>query len=837
MSQAVMLPEVAAGLNGGNHSRTMGKKTTTRATAETMAAKQRDISVSEFFAKNRHLLGFDNPRKALLTTVKEAVDNSLDACEEGGILPDITVVIEDLEEAGAKRRSDGATKGGEQEGNGAASAKKPKVAQSSRYRVTVVDNGPGIVKKQVEHIFGRLLYGSKFHRLKMSRGQQGIGISAAGMYGLITTGKPMVIQTRPSAQKPAHHIELAMNTKTNRAEVTVDEETDDFPLARLRELTAGTRELSAKGELLGPREYPTGTSVSIELEGRYQKGRGSVDEFLELTAIANPHARIVFVPPGKVSEEEGDEPLLREGAKGQKGRGGKGEAEGVVAAGDAALAVQPGPAAAPAVTTETNGVLVFPRAVAELPPETKEIQPHPRGVELGTLLQMLKEAESERETYTLYKFLQEKFSRVSDSTAKGLCERIGANKGTLVTDIEHAQAEKLYRELQEAKLPPPPTDCLAPIGVQQLLKGMFKGVRAEFYAASSREPNVYRGRPFLIEAAIAFGGELPGDETARVIRFANRVPLLFQQSACSSFKAVIETNWRNYDLQQPRGAVPVGALVIMIHMASVWVPFTSESKEAIADYDEIRKEMKLALQECGRKLGTYLNKRAKMRREGERRDVFERYIGEIAKAVEAINGTDAKKLYEVLLSQAKRKTAIADVQLDEEGKRMKEGDPADQDGVLVVAAEGGGEGAKGLIGKGAKGGETAADAFVLTKTEATRLKVAGMPSGDEEEQPRLIDVEPVKRSGRRSVNAKGARSSKGAPVEKKDDLKPKGAKAGGAKGEERTNVSAPAPLSRARTDRTPSVPAPAPGPEKKAKPRLRLVNGKMVPVEEGPGLF
>src|SRR6185369_4997457 len=182
------------------------------------------------------------------------------------------------------------------------------------------------------------------------------------------------------------------------------------------------------------------------------------------------------------------------------------------------------------------------------------------------------------------------------------------------------------------------------------------------------EAAVYRGRPFLIEAAIAFGGELPTEDQSRVIRFANRVPLLFQQSACSSFKAVTETNWRNYDLQQPRGSVPVGPIVVMIHMASVWVPFTSESKEAVADYDEIRKEMKLALMECGRKLGTYLRKRLRMKREAERRDIFERYIGEIAKAVNAINGTDAKKLYEALLAEAKKRTAIADAQLDEEGR-------------------------------------------------------------------------------------------------------------------------------------------------------------------------
>ena len=711
------------------------KDTAPKVTAETMAARQRDISVSEFFAKNRHLLGFDNPRKALLTTVKEAVDNSLDACEEAGILPDITVVIEDLQ------------------------PDRGRDVKQSRYRVTVVDNGPGIVRKQVENVFGRLLFGSKFHRLKMSRGQQGIGISAAGMYGLITTGKPMLIQTRPKANQPAHHIELAMNTKTNRAEVTVDEETEDFPLQRLRNLTPGTRELASRGEYLSPKDYPTGTSVTVELEGRYQKGRGSVDEFLELTAIANPHARITLVPPSRESAAEDDDPGL-------KGKAGKGAA--TPDTGSAATDQQ----AAPAVTTETGGVIVFPRGVQELPPETKEIQPHPKGIELGILLQMLKDYEATEKGGTLYNFLQEKFCRVSAATASEFCSAIKATSRTKVADIEPPQAEALYKAFQEAKLAPPPTDCLAPIGVRQLLAGMLKGVRAEFYAASSREAEVYRGRPFQIEAAIAFGGELPADESARVIRFANRVPLLFQQSACSSFKSVTETNWRNYDLQQPRESLPVGPLVIMIHMASVWVPFTSESKEAIADYDEIRKEMKLALMECGRKLGAYLKKRAKMKREAERRDVFQKYIGEISKAINAINGTDAKALYDALLAQAKKRTAIADLQLDEDGKRVKDEDPADQDGVIIVDAP-----------STPGGGSAAADPFSPTKAEAARLKVAAMQN----DEPPLLDVKQAPRA-----KAKG--NAKPEPVKHAEPEK------GGA------------------------------------KPKMRLVGGKLVPVEE-PGLF
>src|SRR5262249_19306492 len=193
------------------------------ATAESLSKSQREISVSEFFAKNRHLLGFDNKRKALLTTVKEAVDNSLDACEEAGILPEITVCVEQIEE--------------------------------ERFRVIVRDNGPGIVKQQIPNIFGKLLYGSKFHRLRMSRGQQGIGISAAGMYGLLTTGKSLKVVSRIAAKKPAHRFEIQIDTKKNEPTIVKDD----------------TVEL----------DWPHGTQVEIELEASYAKGRQSVDEYVE----------------------------------------------------------------------------------------------------------------------------------------------------------------------------------------------------------------------------------------------------------------------------------------------------------------------------------------------------------------------------------------------------------------------------------------------------------------------------------------------------------------------------------------------------------------------------
>src|SRR5215831_18871087 len=235
-------------------------------TAESMAASQRDISVSEFFAKNRHLLGFDNPRKALLTTIKEAVDNSLDACEEAGILPEVWVHVEQT--------------------------------GPNRFKVGIQDNGPGILKKQIPLIFGKLLYGSKFHRLRMSRGQQGIGISAAGMYGVLTTGKPVKIISKISKRAPMHYYEIQIDTKKNRPEILNGRgEGVDIPTG-----DQGTKYIAAHGIEWVPvndlgQEVVHGTRVTIELEGRFQRGRGSVDEYLEQTAIANPHVRLHYLDP------------------------------------------------------------------------------------------------------------------------------------------------------------------------------------------------------------------------------------------------------------------------------------------------------------------------------------------------------------------------------------------------------------------------------------------------------------------------------------------------------------------------------------------------------------
>ena len=521
--------------------------------AREMATRQRVISVSEFFLKNRHLLGFDSPTKALLIVVKEAVDNSLDACEEARILPEIRVEIHD--------RGEGI------------------------YRVMVEDDGPGIVVDEVGRVFGKLLYGSKFHKLSQTRGQQGIGISAAGMYGQLTTGKPVRVLTRTADDEQAWEVVLTVDTTHNRPDVHAKNRVD-WSAAH-------------------------GTRVEIELEAQYRTGVHSVETYLRQTAIANPHATLRYRGPDRQE-------------------------------------------------------VVFARSTYEIPPAPVTILPHPHGVELGRLIQMLKDAEQR----SLKRFLCESFSRLGNKTALEVIRRAdsGLSARSYPRRVARKQAVALARALAATHVSAPDLHCLSPIGEARILEGLRKEVAAEHYLAVSRAAAVYRGNPFSVEVGIAYGG--PGsrfvvdaegriekghaergtdellpkpDEPARLLRFANRVPLLFEQGSCAMTKAVLHTSFKGYGLEQPKASLPHGPLVILLHVASVWVPFTSESKEAVAAYAEIDHELRLALHEAGRRLALHLRRGDRLEEEFERRAEIAKVLPEIGAALTEILDLDPEQ--------------------------------------------------------------------------------------------------------------------------------------------------------------------------------------------------
>ena len=494
--------------------------------AEELAKKQREISVSEFFERNKQILGYDSPTKALLTAVKEGLDNSLDAASDADILPDVLVEVQKVDK--------------------------------DEFLVIIEDNGPGIVKREVPNVFGRLLYGSRFHSRRQSRGQQGLGISGAVMYGQVTTGKATKITSKVEEDDVAYQVELIIDTKRN--------------------LPSKVREDRVVWERVH------GTRVEIPLKGRYVGGRQSIPEYLKATAIVNPHARITYKSP------DGE-------------------------------------------------TIISERATEELPPKTKEIPPHPHGIELGTLMQMMKETKS----YKLSTFLEEEFVRVSSRVAKEICEAASLDPDMKPKSLGLEQAKALHEAMQSSKLMAPPTDCLSPIGerlIKRGLKNVLGNLRPEFYAPPlTRDPSVYAGNPFQVEVGIVFGGDLPPDQPVEVLRFANRVPLMYQAGGCALTQAVANVDWRRYGMEQRGGqGLPFGPAIILVHMCSTKVPFTSEAKEAVASVDEIMTELDLALKECGRRLKTHLTKKAHRAKTKEKFDIVQLILPRIAEKSAKIVG-------------------------------------------------------------------------------------------------------------------------------------------------------------------------------------------------------
>jgi DNA topoisomerase VI subunit B len=615
-----------------------------RATAEAMAAKQRDISVSEFFVKNRHLLGFDNPSKAVLTTIKEAVDNSLDACEEAGILPELTIEVHDLALEAMKKDPE-LTKG------------------EGRFLVVVQDNGPGIVKAQIPKIFGKLLYGSKFHRLKMSRGQQGIGISAAAMYGQLTTGKPIRVTSRVGKRKAAHVFDIQLDTRKNEPVVTHDDELADW-------------------------HQEHGTRVELEIVANWQQGQRFVNRYVEHTALANPHATLHYSRPVGVNQRTnasvpGNETLTFPRATTELPK--------------EALEIKPHPhgvelgalmlLAQESKSHDVRGFLqtAFSRVSAQTAGEIvgktswgkKTVRPRV----LGTSRAMAEELHKAIAATKLMSPPTNVLSPIGDELMrKGLVSFLNVIEREGESGDENAQldldaatmkpvkttraAEKRAkvdkkRAAEDAVTPPSIPDAPPEEGVEKIKGHNY------FIATVTRPPKVYRGNPFQIEVGLAYGGSWPADKTIELFRFANRVPLLFQRGACGITDAIVRTDWRNYQLSQPKGSLPVGPMALLVHIASVWVPFTSESKEAVAHYPDITKEIQLAAQECGRKLATFIRKRKAADYQAQRRSIFELYIEEVAVAIGKIKGRAPGPIKKEFLRVAHSMTAA---ELEQEEK-------------------------------------------------------------------------------------------------------------------------------------------------------------------------
>ena len=545
------------------------KKAKRKTKAHQLAKEQRDIPVSEFFEQNRHILGFDNPTHSLITAVKEGVDNSLDACEQAGILPDLKIEISTL--------------------------------AKDELSIAIEDNGPGIVEENVPNVFGRLLYGSRFGSGKQSRGQQGIGISAAIMYGQLTTGRSATISTRISEEHLATRITMKLDTRNNRGNV---ERTEDFIWKDV--------ESEPDEDGIYPEKFH-GTRVEFAIKGRYREARPSVLEYLKSTAIVNPHAKIIFINP--------DEKLF-----------------------------------------------LFDRGSPELPKlPSQGVKPHPHGVELGQLMRMAHHSKE----YQMGHFLRKDLSSMGTKSISDVLIKAKLSPYVRPQDITRLEAKALIESFKTTSIRTPTSGILVPIGPKLIklgLKQVLEEYRPDFYTLPiSRTPSVFAGTPFLVEVGMVYGGNLPKDQPVQILRFANRVPLLYQAGGCAITKAVQGINWRNYGLEQKKGkGTPNGPAIILVHVASTNIPFTSEAKEAIADISEIKKEIKLALRNNAKTLSKHLKKQKKRAKVSEKFDLVQKVLPAIAEKTSSVVGKPVPNLDKVV-------AAIMDVVWIEEEIEFSDG--------------------------------------------------------------------------------------------------------------------------------------------------------------------
>ena len=709
--------------------------------AEELAESQREISIAEFFEKNKHMLGFDSGARGLVTAVKEAVDNALDATEEAGILPDVYVEITEV---------------------------------GDYYRVVVEDNGPGITKEQLPKVFGKLLYGSRFHKREQNRGQQGIGISAAVLYSQLTSGQPAKITSRPKGQSAAQYFELIIDTDTNEPEIDVDETTTwdrphgtrielemeanmrarqqlhDYikhtavvnPHARIElrepglddpwkferatdELPAETSEIRPHphgvelGALIKMLDATESYSVSGFLQGEFTRvgtktadsvinafrdryygrelawsppsarstvagaTRADVEDAIE-AAVANKGAaataafaegvaetvadhdhvarsdlvRIVGNVADAVEDDTGRTfgSTVRENAVTAAwtvvtaGPDGAGDANaGNRTAGDVSAGADGDEADTPLVTdlyalvddaTSTRKDDETVRAMAEA--LARRV-----GDMAGSAFRITRD-DLERLVDDAAAFVEEQHDATFGETARGNVVEAAWSRARTVPDDppkvrtvagDRDAAADLLDAMRATDILAPPTDCLAPITAELVEAGLRKEYDADFYAAATRDAEVHGGDPFIVEAGIAYGGEIPAEGEIELLRFANRVPLVYQRGACATTDVVRSIGWRNYGLDQPGGSgMPNGPAVISIHVASTNVPFTSESKDALANVPAIEDEIELAVREAARELKSYLNKRRSMQQRREKRDVLGRILPEMADKVSEVTG-------------------------------------------------------------------------------------------------------------------------------------------------------------------------------------------------------
>ncbi|MDR3063244.1 MAG: DNA topoisomerase VI subunit B [Methanobrevibacter sp.] len=501
-----------------------------------------ELTPSEFFRKNKQMLGFSGKIRSLTMVFHELITNSFDASEEAGILPDIEIELHKLED--------------------------------DHYLLKHKDNGPGIPEEFVMKVYCTMFAGSKFRNIQ-SRGQQGLGCSGCVLLSQMTTGEPakVISQYKEKGELKGVEMTFKMDVKKN------------------------------KGLLMKKKKFtPEKTGVSIELqfkEVRYNMAQQGAFEYIRRTMVGNPHAKITFTDP--------------------------------------------------------NGhVYQFKRAADVVPVLPEEVLPHPKGITADDLIFMAKHTDKKR----IRTLLMESLSRMSKNQVDKIEEITNIELKKHPKYLQWEEAEKIVEAISQIKWMAPPTSGLIPIGDEQIEKGMKEILKPEFTAVNTRKPVAYRGGvAFIIEAGLAFGGEsgrVVGDQKkSEIMRFANRVPLTFDEGSCAITEALKSVDWKRYGLRDLENT----PLTMFVNIISTQVPYLSTGKQSVAPEPEIIHEIRQSMMKIARKLQKHLNAKKAAKEEAIRSKIFEDFVPLIIKEAASLAETDVPHYDEILAKVTRRALA------------------------------------------------------------------------------------------------------------------------------------------------------------------------------------
>jgi len=573
-----------------------------------------EISPADFFYRNRDIAGFTSPARAIFSSVRELVENSLDASDLSGIPPEIYVRLsnEDSEET---------------------------QLEVGVYRLRVVDNGSGIPARHIPSAFGQVLFGSKY-KLRQARGTFGLGGTMAILYGQITTHKPVEVKSSTGTSK-TYEYKLAIDIQRNR------------PIILDRKIRIN-------------KERWRGTIVDFCLEGDYFRAMPKILEYLKQTAVVTPYANIKFVDP--------------------KGR--------LYVFTRATTKVPPAPEETLPhpygvdveiiqrlirVTECKNMVdfmqnhfhrvgenisLSFLEFAGFIKSEDPKNLKHEDVVKLVQTMKAVKKFSESlgdvnpekiesliqtTQSRNMLDFMTTYFPKVDRNIILRLLQAAGFMK---TKDPKKLKPEEIVKLVQMMKkfngFLPPDASCLSPLGEELLEAGILKELKPEFIAVFQRKPSTYSGHPFVVETAIAYGGNIPKKEEIIVYRFANRIPLLYDEASDVSVKVIKSMNWRRYKV------TPDMPLAILVHMCSTKVPYKTVGKEFIADRPEVNAEVLNGIREVARQLQRYLTKQEYVEKERKRLSVFSRYLPKIAKFSTDLARKKEEPNIELLLRSVKK---------------------------------------------------------------------------------------------------------------------------------------------------------------------------------------